>query len=98
MLSRPVSLDIKPHQGPTTTFMLLSDERTGLSLTLVIVNSTCHVYLQFDTSEFFIKLSKVSLLVDTYYIQFYMQIYYMYNVYKASVSLGLAEQIIPYLM
>jgi hypothetical protein len=46
----------------------LSDKMTGLEITVVIVSTTCHIYVQFYMPAFHIvsQLSRARFLVDTY--------------------------------
>jgi hypothetical protein len=67
-----------------------SDERTVLSFVAVIVSSTCHLYLPvfhtFNCQEFVFFLGAYYLQLYTYF-----QHIFIYNIYKASGSLSLAQ-------
>jgi hypothetical protein len=80
----------------------LSDKETGLSFTGVIACNACHLYLQFYMEAFNIvshKQSSCLWIQHSYSFKCDFSVYiYMHNIYKASVSLGLAQQNKPRLM
>jgi hypothetical protein len=109
MVIQPVSLGAKPHLGPRIRFLSLSDLRfcpcevpslmtEWVAFSAVKISSTYHIYLQVYMLAFYIVSCHVSgsLWIATLYsFTCNCGICSMYNIHKASVSLGLAQQIMP---